>query len=189
MCLRVACIPSRWGPCAHVGGARPHQVCRWKEQHAICVGKAKIIMNILCHGCLSRSVLQLVARKQTLGFNKAQRPLVCFGEGGREGLELWKGSQKGRLDICTELRKVICSLGPAAHWLWRMHSFGSIDKHQGNVKVLQQALILFTRLYVEVKTGQTWVLKSERNIVMVSYNIHIPQEGKYIQLNWSSHNP
>lgn len=52
----VACIPSRRGP-VHMWGARPHQVCRWKEQHAICVGKAKIVMNILFHGCLSRSEL------------------------------------------------------------------------------------------------------------------------------------
>lgn len=40
--------------CEHVGGARPHQVCRRKEQHAICVAKAKMVMNTLCHGCLSR---------------------------------------------------------------------------------------------------------------------------------------
>lgn len=84
----VACVPSHWGP-VHMWGARPHQVCRWKEQHAIYVGKAKIVMNTLFHGCLSRSELWLVARKQTLGFNEAEQLLVCFG-----GTE-WGGKEKG----------------------------------------------------------------------------------------------
>lgn len=36
-------------------------------------------MNTLFHGCLSRGVLRLVARKQARGFNKAEQLLICFG--------------------------------------------------------------------------------------------------------------
>ena len=42
-------------------------------------------MSTLFHGCLSRSDLQSVARKQALGFNKAQQLLVCGGGGGGGG--------------------------------------------------------------------------------------------------------
>lgn len=65
--LMCACVcslhPISVMTCEHVGGARPHQVCRRKEQHTICVAKAKMVVNTLFHGCLSRGEIGRVDRK------------------------------------------------------------------------------------------------------------------------------
>lgn len=81
-------------------------------------------MNTLFHGCLSRSDLQSVARKQALGFNKAQQLFVCGGGGGGGGREgrCEKDRKKGRLEICEELREGRLFPGTSSTYrLWRMH--------------------------------------------------------------------
>lgn len=57
----VPCFPSHWGP-VNTRGARPHQMSRWKEHNAICVRKAKTVMNRSLHGSLSSSELHWVKK-------------------------------------------------------------------------------------------------------------------------------
>lgn len=133
MCVRVCSLlySISEGP-VHMCGARPHQVWRWKEPYAICVWKAKIVMNILFHGCLSRSELQFVARKQALGFNKAEQLLICFsgtdwdGKGQLERTSWHLRNNWGR--SCVPMDKHLIGCGecinveelrkPDKDWVW-----------------------------------------------------------------------
>lgn len=87
---------------AHMLRARPRWVCRWKEQHAVCVGKARIVMNTLFHGCLSRRELW---ESRLWGLIKLNSCWFVMGEESWR-LEVWESSEERHVKMCTELRKV-----------------------------------------------------------------------------------
>lgn len=120
----VACIPSQRGP-VHMWGGHGLIMCAdEKNSMPFVLEKQRLLwihyFMVACQG-VSCSWLRESRLWGLIKPNSCWFVLVEQSEGDREGLELWKGGKKVRLEICKELRKVICSLGPAAHRLWRMH--------------------------------------------------------------------
>lgn len=155
----VPCVPSHWGP-VNMRGAWPHQMSRWKEHNAICVRKAKTVMNTSFHGSLSSSELHWVKKVGSGGLIKLN--ICSFVLVEKNVVGIWSCEGAIWKDILSSFI-VIYSVGPTAHSLWRLIWGALINpRNELQTALVSRDLVTFWSKRHQ-KLARLW-LESEWNI-------------------------